>query len=460
MRRIIIGFVLSVVCLSASAATSAQQIGIIMQNGDVRLLVLAPEDTLHVRVAATPPSTGWFRISGTTSLPDFEMLDAEGNILEAESRTDTAGNRLLRVPVTAAGDYVLRISNGPQESYVRVAYDTSIPANPAEERLLFTGDAAQTVFLESFDDNSRGWWLGFAQNVGVTLGDDSTLQQALSGEARTFSGYNDLPGTRSDAYLVEASVQLNGDTDDSIVGLLVRMIDGVNFYAAQIAPERAAWRFMAMEEGIWEPVTDWQVSPQLLTPRGIVTLGVWVRGDVYVVMLDGQPLGYAQDDRHPRGGVGLYAEVVPGGQGAPRFAWEFVRVSRPVPGFPWGDVVLTSALVSSLDEVSAPIPQPQDELTLAARLPGVWMYNAEDGNETMQFTFYADMRFEQRIRRGGDDADETLVEGTWSVDEFGFLVLTVPNLPLQIYDPSFNGAEMRIAGLVDGVFVRLSDAPQ
>ncbi len=446
MRKLLIGLVVGLLFVGAA---SAQPGDVAMQAGEVRLVAVPAGGQMVVRVTASPPNTGWFMLSGER-LPSVDLIDAAGATLASEVTEDEAGNQFIQAPIEDAGDYFLRLVLPPDASatYVRLAYSQTPPTPPEGD--LFTGDVAQVVFEETFEDNARGWWVGFAQNVGVTL-NAGALRQSLSGEARTFSGYSALPGTSARDYWVEAEVEIGGDTNDSVMGLLVRMIDDANFYAVQIAPERGAWRFIALEENIWIPITAWREDPRLLNVAGPHTLGVWVLGDVYLAVWDGQPLGHAQDARHSLGGVGLYAEVLPGGIGAPQIRWEALRVSLPDARFAWGRPVLGGRL--SDEAAAAP--------GLAEQLLGVWFWADDADTQSVEFTFQADGTFQQVITNLTAPDDQRTVAGQWSIRDGEQLVLDAEGLPQQRYSPTLRdgGETLFIPELDQRRFIRLSDAP-
>lgn len=457
--RLLILVIFMVTLWVAALPVHAQLGDVVMAPGDVRLLLLRDDGSqLLIRFTPNADDTAWFLIH-TAPSPEVklqaELLNLRGEAVEGLEQSGEGGVVSLKAAIPESGDHFLRLTAAPDSAagYLRVEYSLSEPnAERPTDALTFLKDPIEVTFDEPFADNSRRWWVGSTENTFTEVADDA-LVMTLSGAGRTLSGFTAVQGTEQPRYTVEAQVEIAPQVGDGTFGLIVRLLDPVNFYLFQIAPKVGAWRFALMSEGQWSTLFGWNRDERLLNAEGTHSLQVWVLGDVFLLGWDGQPLGHLRDSTLASGGVGFYAELPPGGVGASVIAWERLKVGVQPQEFRWGEPALPDA--AQLTAGGAVIFVGGEAQSLEDLLIGNWFWN--DQQDSMTMIFAADGNFTQRLAPMTKEGETVEQTGRWFVDEGSILVIQLEGLPEQRYRPVLDSTNtlLTIPELGGRSFVRL-----
>lgn len=455
MRRIFLWCFLILVSVAVQP-TIAQSDGVFMQSGDQNLLFVS-EESILIRITPTFEENVWFSLRTSPGLSlQLDVFAAGGEATDFEVIADDRV-RFINFEADESEEYFVSLT--PENNiggYVQVNYDSAQPeAPPITIPSTIVDSTLDPTYMESFEDNSQGWWVGSTENTITNIADGG-MRMTLSGVGRTLSAFTGLPGTDQASYYVDAAISIEGDTQGALFSLLLRVEDGVNFSALQIAPNRGAWRFISLNEGIWTSPFGWNSDPRLQGVTGDHTMGVWVLGDVYVLVWDGQPLGHVRDVTHTNGGVGVHAEVSPGGTGTPIFVWDRLTVYQPLDGTIWPRPILPSAAILTPDRSLVFESDDAGRLGLGELVIGEWFWNDQFDTTSMNLTFRPDGSFTRVIAPMRGDAEPSVETGTWRIEGGRTIVVEYANLPTERYTPSLGTNTMTLPELDNRTFIRIT----
>jgi hypothetical protein len=459
MRRLVILSLYLLFLLPLSPA-AGQDALLDLFVGDV-LLILVNNDGLATqgRALLQAEQTAYFRLDGGAGVKlDVAVLDPTGAAHPFMAETDESGSLFVDFTATVSGPYLLliRSAEGGAAGYVRLEYNLA-PINPSPRQglMTFVRDPLLEAFNDGFEDNVNNWWTGSTTNTLTEIG-GSALRMTLQGMGQTYTGFTALPGTDKGSFIVSATTAFSNYVPKTSLGLIVRFIDGSNFYLFQIDPSLGAWRFLRFEENVWALTFGWHTDERLLNPTGEHRMEVWVLGDVYILMWDGAPLGHVRDGVHRLGGAGLFAESI-------------TDLSAPV-AFDWLDMQVYSfssnvkAPDAFLVEAVALTPSGATPFALSGDAPqsislvGEWYWNNAEDTEAISLVLSEDGSYLEVIQslKSGDKLGEE--RGTWQLADFNVLVLFPETGGERVYRAQIDssGLLMTLPEYEGRQFVRLS----
>jgi hypothetical protein len=439
----------------------AQQAGeLTLAPGESRLFYLAEEGLIAVQLTVQQAPI-YFRVSTSQGVQvESQLISSNGSTQQLNSTSESENTLLLQSEDDLpANDYTLELA--ATEGYLKVEYRlTPFETLPTGEQT-FTGDAVQVAFYDPFSSNDNNWALRGTETTVSGIQNDSLIFQ-LIGPGATLSGFNLLPGTEQPSHYISTRVDIQGDTADSAFGLILRLVDSQNFIVFQVAPELGAWRAIALQNGIWTPLTEWLAEPSILGASGGHQIAAWILQDTILFIWDGQPVGHLAEAPFSTGGAGLFVEVAPQGTGTPSIEFQEFLVGVPPTGTSWPIFTAESERVEPAAQIEQTEQAEQTELPeqteepaavtipdLTSQIVGVWLW--EDEADSIRFAFSPDGSFIQTIIRNSAESVQT---GEWQVEENTILVLEIEDLPSQRYHPTLEENAMTLPELNNREFVR------
>lgn len=460
-KHFLLGLLSIVIIGSAIPARVQAQLGdLFMEDGDARLVFLAPDqDQVLIRISITEPQTLWFGINSTPPmqfLPDVQNQAGE-RVVFTSIPSGVEGGQLIQVEASSAGDYFLLLKTTPESAagYVRVIYKLTQPTVVSHsDASTPMGEPMAVAFAESFDDNSANWFVGQIKNSTTSISDGVMLMQVEAG-GQAFSGFNVVPGSEQSFYYYTAQVTLGEGDEAGVFGLMFRLVDAANYYLFQVTPQQGQWRFLVLSEGQWTKPFGWHDDSRMLAATGTHEIGVWVMESLFIFTWDGQIVGHVSDTEHVKGGVGLFAEVAPEASGTTAFTWDNVQIGIiPLDGR-WGRPSLPGALLLSPE--AGIIFAGDSPVNLSQDLVGRWSWNDEANTQQMVIVFMENGDYLQTITDLASGASLQEQTGRWSLRDGERLVLTTAGLPDQQYTPVIDSSKLLLTlpELSNRVFIRV-----
>jgi len=124
------------------------------------------------------------------------------------------------------------------------------------------------------------------------------------GKLSTWGG-STIGKTLDDVDVEVETTQVSGP-DNNDHGLLLRYVDGNNFYRFTISGT-GYYSFDKFKDGNWDTLVDWTESSAILTGRATNRLRVVCQGATFTFYVNDVRVGQAQDSDFPSGDVGIEA---------------------------------------------------------------------------------------------------------------------------------------------------------
>jgi hypothetical protein len=203
----------------------------------------------------------------------------------------------------------------------QVAHDLNVTAT----HVSLATERASFDFLERFDNNANGWWVGSIDTEywSGSYGPDNgifvwTVEQAKKGFVAWNESSHLPPAADFDAY-VDVRRQAGSDSAQKLsYGLQFRQSpagSGKSFYAFSISDDGSfRLQFHDGETSSWSELIGWTRSQAILADQWN-TLGVSATGGHFVLRINDQVVDEFSDSRLDRGVISLYVGAASGETG-------------------------------------------------------------------------------------------------------------------------------------------------
>ncbi len=177
-----------------------------------------------------------------------------------------------------------------------------------EDQLMQSGTFAVTaqqttpLFYDDFSDPSSGWDEGSDEDIeyGYYDGEYYILVKKPSWVAWSTAGQ-----TFTDFRLEVDTLKVTGP-DNNDFGVIVRYLDGDNFYRFRISSD-GYYAVVKLTNGEWESLVDWTASPHIKQGEGTNHITLMAQGSNFSFYVNGKHLVDVEDTSLAEGDIGLFA---------------------------------------------------------------------------------------------------------------------------------------------------------